>query len=567
MTIARPLLAKVWRTPALRRAWLICVALALVASLAEVAVALSLLPILASLGVDAGEKLGGFVQKLPAAGWLLLFAFAALARAVVNWQSPVQVNRGAHEMTVSLQTRLYRALVGAHWDAVRRVAPARLTNTLQTQAYSAGDGFSSLVSLTSASLLVAGYVVSAAFVFPQVLPLVLVMLVVMWRLNAGRSGRVLGHAEDYYEAQEDLHQRYDDWVAISRIASLGVDSTKLAGRFEDDARKAAAHAVSFSHSLAFTRITYDAGIGLAVLVGVPIAWQLETPPALLAFGLLLLIRVLPRIAGIHSGYQGLVGAVAPIRAITELAEQLEQDPATPMTVSEPLEWQRLELTDIGIEDKLRDDGEHWILQDINLELSHGDWLGVAGPTGAGKTTLADVMLSLVRPDAGSLQVDGREMEGELASRWRAQAAYVPQDVVLFDASIRDNLRLYAPDAGDAELEKALRQAAGDFVVDRLPEGLDTRVGPGGRWLSGGERQRIGIARALLRKPGFLVLDEPTAALDAGTQANLMKALSGLEHTMSVVLITHRPELLELADQVIEIDGGRIVASKLDPTEV
>jgi ABC-type multidrug transport system fused ATPase/permease subunit len=149
------------------------------------------------------------------------------------------------------------------------------------------------------------------------------------------------------------------------------------------------------------------------------------------------------------------------------------------------------------------------------------------------------------------------VDEELASSWRSQAAYVPQDVVLFDASIRDNLRLYVPDASDDELQTALEQAAAEFVFERLPDGLDTRVGPGGRWLSGGERQRIGIARALLRRPGFLVLDEPTAALDTDTQEKLMGALSKLEHTMSVVLITHRPELLRLADRVVHVVDGEL----------
>jgi ATP-binding cassette subfamily C protein len=129
--------------------------------------------------------------------------------------------------------------------------------------------------------------------------------------------------------------------------------------------------------------------------------------------------------------------------------------------------------------------------------------------------------------------------------------------VLFDATIRDNLRLYAPDASDDELKASLEKAAGDFVFERLPDGLDTKVGPGGRWLSGGERQRIGIARALLKKPGLLVLDEPTAALDQETQAKLMDALSNLDHKMSVVFITHRPELLRLADKIIGIEDGRI----------
>jgi ATP-binding cassette subfamily C protein len=288
-----------------------------------------------------------------------------------------------------------------------------------------------------------------------------------------------------------------------------------------------------------------------------VAWWLETPPALLAFSLVALLRVLPRAAGIQSGYQGIVGAVAPLRAVESLAERLERDSVARAGSLVELDWQRLELADVGVEETQKDDVKRWILRDVDLELGHGEWLAVTGPTGAGKTTLAEVMLMLVRPDSGALTIDGQRVDEELAGTWRNQAAYVPQDVVLFDATIRDNLRLYVPDAGDDELRVALGQAAAEFVFERLPDGLETRAGPGGRWLSGGERQRIGIARALLKKPGFLVLDEPTAALDADTQEKLMDALSGLEHTMSVVLITHRPELLRLADRVVNVIDGDV----------
>jgi ATP-binding cassette subfamily C protein len=267
--------------------------------------------------------------------------------------------------------------------------------------------------------------------------------------------------------------------------------------------------------------------------------------------------VLPRAAGIQSGYQGIVNAVAPLQAVEGLAKQLEADPVEHGAACEPLEWQQLELTDAGIVEPLSDDRERWILEDVALRLRHGEWLAVTGPTGAGKTTLAELMLMLLRPDSGELRIDGQPVDEKLANAWRNQAAYVAQDVILFDATIRDNLRLYVPEASDAELSSALQKAAGEFVFERLPEGLDTRTGPGGRWLSGGERQRIGIARALLKKPGFLVLDEPTAALDSDTQEKLMDALSNLEHAMSVVLITHRPELLRLADRIIGIEDGQI----------
>ena len=556
--LAAPFLTLIWRSPSLRLGTVTCVFLALVASVAEIAVAISLVPILASLGVAAGSELGDFVGHIPPAAWLVLFVLAAGLRSVVNWLSSVQSERGTQEMVVSLQSRLYRALATAHWDAVRRLSPPIITSALQTQAYDAGYGFSNMVHVIAAVLLVTGYLISAAVIFPIILPMLLFILALMWRLNVRRGDRVRVQSEDYVDAQTELHQRYEDWVAISRISSLGMDAGKLVDRFDLSAREAAGHAVGYSRSSAATRVSYDIAVVAGICSGVPVAWWLETPPALLAFGLVAFVRVLPRASGIQTGYQGIVNAVAPLQAVERLAVTLERDPAAPSGTVAALDWQRLKLVKIGVEDTLRDGDRRWILRGINLELNHGEWLAFTGPTGAGKTTLAEVMLMLVRADAGGMNIDGRSVDDTLAGHWRDQAAYVPQDVVLFDASIRDNLRLYVPEATDTELQAALAQAAADFVMTRLPDGLDTRAGPGGRWLSGGERQRIGIARALLRKPGFLVLDEPTAALDTETQAKLMDALSGLEHTMSVVLITHRPELLRLVDRVIEVEDGAVV---------
>jgi ATP-binding cassette subfamily C protein len=556
--LARPFLELIWRQPSLRRGAVVCVVLALVASVAEIAVALSLVPILASLGVGAGSELAGFVERIPPAGWLVFFALAAVLRSVVNWLSTVQEERSTQELTVSLQSRLYRALASALWDVVRRLAPPTITSALHTQTYDASYGFGSMVQVIAATLLVIGYVLSAAAVFPLMLLVIVLIMAIMWWLNARRTSRVLTHSENYVDAQTELYQRYEDWVAISRISSLGVDTSKLADRFETGAREAASFSVGYSRSAAATYVSYQAAVVATILLGVPVAWWLETPPALLAFGLVLFVRILPRAGSIQSGYQGIVNAVASVQAIDRLATQLERDPAVRPADPGILGWQKLELADVGLEDTVREVGRRWILRDVNLELIHGEWLGLTGPTGAGKTTLAEIMLMLVRPDAGEMRIDGSETDESLAGRWRNQAAYVPQDVVLFDASIRDNLKLYVPDATDAELEVALKHAAADFVMTRLPDKLDTRAGPGGRWLSGGERQRIGIARALLRKPGFLVLDEPTAALDGDTQAKLMDALGSLEHTMSVVLITHRRELLQLVDRVIEVEDGAIV---------
>jgi len=131
--LATPFFGLIWRTPVLRRGAMACVLLALLASAAEIAVALSLVPILASLGVGAGTELSDFVSHIPPAAWLLLFALAAVVRSTTNWLSSVQDEHGTQELVVSLQSRLYGALAAAHWDTVRRLAPSTITSALQTQ--------------------------------------------------------------------------------------------------------------------------------------------------------------------------------------------------------------------------------------------------------------------------------------------------------------------------------------------------------------------------------------------------------------------------------------------------
>ena len=235
---------------------------------------------------------------------LVLFAVAAGLRSVVSWLSAVREQRGTQELVVLLQSRLYRALAAAHWDAVRRLAPPTITSALQTQTYEASYGFGYMIRVTTAAFLVAGYLASTAVVFPIMLPALLFVLALMWRLNARRSDRVRVQSESYVDAQTELHRRYEDWVAISRISSLGMDARKLADRFESDAREAAVHTVGYSRSSAATHASYDIAVVAGICVGIPVAWWLETPLALLAFGLVAFVRVLPQTSGIQTGYQG-----------------------------------------------------------------------------------------------------------------------------------------------------------------------------------------------------------------------------------------------------------------------
>jgi ABC-type multidrug transport system fused ATPase/permease subunit len=207
------------------------------------------------------------------------------------------------------------------------------------------------------------------------------------------------------------------------------------------------------------------------------------------------------------------------------------------------------------------EAERPALNDVSLTVAHGEALGFAGPTGAGKSTLVDVLIGLLPPTHGRVTVDGVDLAREAGRTWRRRVGYVPQSIFLLDDTLRRNIALGIPDAeiDEARLADAVRVAQLDEVLARLPEGLATTVGERGVRLSGGERQRIGIARALYHDPDVLVLDEATSALDHATEMALTRAIRELQGRRTVLLIAHRLTTVRSCDRIAVLADGRLVA--------
>jgi ATP-binding cassette subfamily B protein len=258
-----------------------------------------------------------------------------------------------------------------------------------------------------------------------------------------------------------------------------------------------------------------------------------------------------------------VSATASLERINEV---MEEHPALPEKAgAKPLkpfsQSIRIDHVSFAYPPAKDDEGHqsHLILRDLTLEIKHGEFVVVVGASGSGKSTLLQLLLRLYDPTQGTIYFDGTDLRDVTVASLRCQIGFVGQDVLLFDSNVRDNVRMGRLDATDRDILDAMQAAECSHLVKKLPHGLDTLVGEKGAQLSGGERQRIALARALVRKPQILILDEGTTALDSRAESALLATLRALasQRNITVIAVTHRLGMAPLADKVVVIREGSV----------
>ncbi len=304
--------------------------------------------------------------------------------------------------------------------------------------------------------------------------------------------------------------------------------------------------------LAFETLVVMLAMGLlAVLTAAGVAaGTILLTAALLAMAM---FRLLPAVSRVQYNLvrirQGLCSFDTVFHDLTQLA--VEESRRTGAGTAPPLTFHRM-LTVENLTFRY-DPGLVPVLQNFQAEIPHLASVALVGATGCGKTTLADLILGLLKPECGRIAVDGRDIRENLSS-WQRLIGYVPQSVYLLDGTIRENIAfgLLPEEVDDQRVAECLALAQLETFIDSLPDGIQTMVGEQGVRLSGGQRQRIGIARALYRRPEVLVLDEATSALDVDTEQAFIDALHALKGRMTILMIAHRLSTIEHCDQVIRL---------------
>ncbi|WP_322494551.1 ABC transporter ATP-binding protein [Chloroflexus sp.] len=300
-------------------------------------------------------------------------------------------------------------------------------------------------------------------------------------------------------------------------------------------------------------------IGMLVIGGYLVSAGLLTPGDLVAF-----LFYAGMVAGSMGSFAGLFGQVQEaLGAVTRVFELLDQQPAVadaPDAIPLPPVQGRVEFHEVSFSYQWAENGQAApvVLRNFSLAIEPGEMVALVGPSGAGKSTIVSLIPRFYDVQAGSVLIDGYDVRRVQMRSLREQIGIVPQETLLFSGSIRDNIRYGRLDASDADVEAAARMANAHEFICQLPEGYDTPVGERGVRLSGGQRQRIAIARAILKDPRILILDEATSSLDSESERLVQEALERLMAGRTSIVIAHRLSTVQRADRIVVVVAGEVV---------
>lgn len=512
------------------------------------------------LGRMAAHGLGSLGFQ-PTIGVLCTIIICGMAlKAGFLFLAQKQTGYTVAHVSTNLRLTLLRTVLAARWEYYIRQPLGNIANAFTSEASRAAESYLHATSIVALSIQTLLYISLATMISWQV---TLAALTVGGLLSATfshlvRATRSAG-ARQTAVLKTLLGQLMDVLYAVKPLKAMARES--LVTPLLEDQTQQLNHAFQREVlSKETLRAVQDPLVMVVLTGGLYIAltrWALSLD-AIIAMSLLF-ERTLSSLTKMQRQYQSLVSCES---AFWSLRATIEHSAAAHEVVPNgPLPQLRHGITLDTV--SLAYEGTA-VLQNVSLRIPAKKITAIVGPSGAGKTSLVDAIIGLIRPDRGEILIDDVPLRDLDVRAWRWQVGYVPQELLLLHESVLTNVTMGDRTLTEAEVEAALRAANAWEFITALPEGLHTTVGERGSRFSGGQRQRIAIARALVHKPQLLILDEATAALDDDSEAAICTSVQKLRGAMTIVVISHRPGLLRIADVVYRVDEGTIC--QIDPTQ-
>jgi ATP-binding cassette, subfamily C, bacterial len=492
---------------------------------------------------------------------LLLGIFVMLVGARTLLGQMQSVSRYALQQDVEhyLRRRLYRAIAEANWLFVCRNRASDFTHALTSEIDRVGWATNVILELAGDLVIGIVYLTIAFALSAGMTALVLASGALLAFAFRGRTQAIEDTGEEVSASTKSLYAATTEHLQSLKAAkTYGAEALNFSIFSDLSAGVAQANTNGMrQQAIAATLFELGSVVILAAALFVSIR-VLAVPPAEILILLLLFARVMPRIMSGQSSYRSFVNALPSFANLLDIEARCAAAAEPP-----PHPHQRLSLTrELAADDVsfIYGAGRVPAVSHLSLIIPAGNVVALVGPSGAGKSTVADILMGLIAPDSGTLKLDGHTLGPESVRGWRDQIGYVAADTFLFHDTIRANLKWARPAASEDEMLEALRQAAANDFIAGLRDGLDTIVGDRGILLSQGERQRLALARAFLRSPSMLILDEATNSLDSENEGRVLDAIERRRGALTVVLIAHRLSTIRWADLIYVVEGGRVVES-------
>ena len=542
-------------------------------SLTDVLGVALLFPILQVAGFDltnqghvghyTGEVRALLVRSgLPPAFWLasllLIFMLLMALRSLFSRMQSVLTFRTALSYELALSRRLYRAIIQADWLFLVRRRSSDFTHALTAELARVTNCTYLLIGTLANSILALVYIALALKLSAGMTWLVLATGAVLLLLSRRWMRAVRQSGTAVSESVSEVYAAATEHLQNLKAMKFYDAQTSAFAMFSSLQSTALEQGLASTRSQAAAAFWFEAG-SLIVLGAIVFAslQVLRVAPASILLLLAVFTRLIPRLAAGQNQFQALLSEIPAFENLTAIHRDCLANAEVPASagsghsLAHEIHLQRISFR--------YEANRPLVLDDVSLTIAAGKVTAIAGASGVGKSTIADLVTGLLVPMTGQVLIDGAELTAQAARAWRRHVGYVAQDTVLFHDTVRANLRWANPAASELEMKESLTLAAAEFVFD-LPQGLDTTVGDRGMLLSHGQRQRIALARALLRKPGLLILDEATSSLDFENERRILDAIERLQGRTTVLLIAHRVSAIQRAQMIFVIENGRVAES-------
>lgn len=511
-------------------------------------------PLLAVVG-GSGEQgrlatwLVGWGVPLRLGPLLAILVGLVLLRAILQHLQEIERFKLETRVVDRLRERAWRALSVCDWREFASQRPSDVISLMVNNVDRIGEAINLGAGFLSLSLTLAG-VTAAALVLS---PTVTLVAVVCGALALAAYGRMRRRAERLGElanaAYQQIHGQLSDGLRAGRTIRIYGMQQRVADEGMAAFSGLRRYELAYLRDIGLGRLALQGG-GAVVLAGV--LWlaleRWKLPVDAILPMVVLYLRGLPLLGEVQQHWQGWKHCATAIDETLRLIHHAEAHREPHGTAPPPPLEQAIRFEQVAVRFASAD---RPALPPISLTIGAREMVALIGPSGSGKSTLADLGGGLLSPDQGVITIDGVPLTGELRQAWRSRVAYVEQDTAFLAGTVRENLLWAQPSADATGIDQALSDAAAEFVHD-WPDGLDTRLGEGGRRLSGGEAQRLSLARAFLHQPALLILDEPTSALDAANEAAIVSALERVKGRFAILVVAHRGALIGLCDKVVEL---------------